>query len=181
MSRPPPPNKTARPLSKEDVKLWQKITRTVRPLPGQAVDTKAKSGAKPPLSSPCAQSSYVHLPPARKQVSLGAHVELAVRADKKTRRGKTQIDSKIDLHDLTLAQAFPLLERSVRRAHAQGARCVLVVTGKGVALGGVLRRTLPLWLEDERLRPLIAAYAQAHIRHGGAGAYYVFLKRRLEG
>jgi DNA-nicking Smr family endonuclease len=68
----------------------------------------------------------------------------------------------------------------LHRAAGEGARAVIVVTGKGryPAPGhGVLKRALPDWLAEANLRGLIAGYAAAHRRHGGDGAYYVFLKR----
>jgi DNA-nicking Smr family endonuclease len=41
----------------------------------------------------------------------------------------------------------------------------------------VLRRRLPEWLAEPALAALSAGYAPAHARHGGEGAWYVFLKR----
>ena len=65
-------------------------------------------------------------------------------------------------------------------------RHVLVITGKGKRglddgpipqRQGVLRHQVPHWL---RLPPLGAAVMQvteAHLKHGGSGAYYVYLRR----
>jgi DNA-nicking Smr family endonuclease len=67
---------------------------------------------------------------------------------------------------------------ALHRASNRGQRCVLVVTGKGgVNHRGVLRRMFPIWLTAPDIRPLIASYAPAHQRHGGMGAWYVFIKR----
>jgi DNA-nicking Smr family endonuclease len=61
-------------------------------------------------------------------------------------------------------------------------RVLLVVTGKGARGGeggrGVIRAALPHWLETPALRPYVAALRAAHPRHGGAGAWYVILRRR---
>ena len=59
------------------------------------------------------------------------------------------------------------------RAQSEDKRVVLVVTGKG----GVLREALPLWLGQADLQPLVSGIAEAHIKHGGAGAFYVSLRR----
>jgi DNA-nicking Smr family endonuclease len=40
-----------------------------------------------------------------------------------------------------------------------------------------MRQRLPDWLATADFRPHLAGFAQAHRRHGGEGAWYVFLKR----
>jgi DNA-nicking Smr family endonuclease len=73
------------------------------------------------------------------------------------------------------------------RAHGQGRRLVLVVTGKGKhrddggpipVRQGVLRHNVPHWLRMAPLGPLVLQITEAHLRHGGGGAYYVYLKRQ---
>jgi DNA-nicking Smr family endonuclease len=64
------------------------------------------------------------------------------------------------------------------RQAALQARCVLVITGKGRLGTGILRARLFDWIADPSLRPVIAGYAAAHPRHGGAGATYIFLRPR---
>ncbi|MEL7488650.1 MAG: Smr/MutS family protein [Pseudomonadota bacterium] len=69
----------------------------------------------------------------------------------------------------------------IEQASAHGARCVLVITGKGGAgfkERGVLHRRFPEWVNAPALRERISRVAPAHVRHGGGGAWYVFLKRR---
>jgi DNA-nicking Smr family endonuclease len=45
----------------------------------------------------------------------------------------------------------------------------------------VLRRSAPDWLSDPALRGVVAGWSPAHRRHGGEGALYVALKRRVAG
>jgi len=123
---------------------------------------------------------------------LGARLAAQpVQMDSKTfgrmRRGKLVPDRKLDLHGMTLAQAHPVLTRFVRRAHADGLRLLLVITGKGrsgadeglpiPAPRGVLRHQVPLWLTSAPLRAQVLQVTDAHRRHGGTGAYYVYLRR----
>ena len=118
----------------------------------------------------------LRLPPEAAAPARGLPQSLDVNQDKKTRRGQVSIDTKIDLHDMTQAQAKPALFKAIIRASNRNYRCVLIVTGKGLRGEGVLRKNFTQWIADPQIRPLIATYAQAHIRHGGTGAWYVFLK-----
>jgi DNA-nicking Smr family endonuclease len=62
---------------------------------------------------------------------------------------------------------------------------VLVVTGKGsggsardsMAVRGVLKRQVPIWLSLPEFRAFIVGFEDAHIGHGGEGALYVRLRR----
>ena len=159
--------KSKRPLSEDDLLIWQKVARTVQPL-----DQAGRQPVRP------ATPPHMHISPAPKPVRRMAQGDVALNGDKLVRRGRVDIHQKIDLHDLTRDQAFPALQRRLARAQAAGARCVLVVTGKGPNLEGVLRKSLPGWLMDPHIRPLVSSFAEAHIRHGGSGAFYVFLKRK---
>ena len=103
------------------------------------------------------------------------------------KRGKTQPEARIDLHGMTLAQAHPALTRFLVDANDRGLRTVLVITGKGRAgdeMGpmpqrrGVLKQQVPHWLSSGPLRQIVQQVTEAHLRHGGAGAYYVRLRRR---
>jgi DNA-nicking Smr family endonuclease len=41
----------------------------------------------------------------------------------------------------------------------------------------VLRHQVPHWLNSMPLKPHVLQIAEAHVKHGGAGAYYVYLRR----
>jgi DNA-nicking Smr family endonuclease len=77
---------------------------------------------------------------------------------------------------MTADRAHKALTRFVLESRAAGLRCVLVVTGKGRSAeggrgDGVLRRDAPRWLS-------VPPVAEAHQKHGGGGALYVYLRRR---
>nr|WP_281354695.1 Smr/MutS family protein [Roseospira navarrensis] len=84
---------------------------------------------------------------------------------------------------MTRERAHHALTAFLHRAHDRGARCVLVVTGKGSGRegGGVLRRDVPHWLGLPDVRRIVLSVTQAQIRDGGEGALYVLLRRRREG
>ena len=103
------------------------------------------------------------------------------------KKGKMAVDGRIDLHGMTLAEANPALTGFVQSAHMAGKRLLLVITGKGrsfdgeglmTARRGILNHQVPLWLQNHPLAPLVLQVTQAHGKHGGSGAYYVYLRRR---
>jgi DNA-nicking Smr family endonuclease len=56
-----------------------------------------------------------------------------------------------------------------------------VITGRGERSGGVLRRSVPRWLEEPRLAARVLGWAEAGRAHGGAGALYLLLRRPSNG
>ena len=110
------------------------------------------------------------------------------------RKGQVEPDARIDLHGMTAERAHAALTAFVANSHTAGRRCVLVITGKGGrrfrdaedldGFGGardgmgVLRRLAPEWLASPPLSGFVATVAPAHIRHGGDGALYVYLRKR---
>lgn len=99
-------------------------------------------------------------------------------------RGRRDPDAVLDLHGMTADRAHGALNRFIHDSAQAGLRCVLVVTGKGRGEDGgrrgegVLRRETPRWLGVAPLAARIVGVFEAHPRHGGAGALYVYLKRQ---
>jgi DNA-nicking Smr family endonuclease len=107
--------------------------------------------------------------------------------------GKVPIDDVLDLHGMHQAAAHSRLRAFLMSCQAKGLRMVLVITGKGARADGsdawsdarpngtgqrgVLRRSVPLWLEEPELRAIVLSYASAGVRHGGEGALYVRLRK----
>lgn len=128
--------------------------------------------------------------PNRAAISHKARPEPASVADrgpeKRVRRGKVEVAASLDLHGCTQDQAWRTLHAFLRAEQRAQACVVLVVTGKGgrrvagETASGVLRQRFPEWLQHPEIRALVGGYATAHARHGGGGAFYVFLKRRTD-
>jgi DNA-nicking Smr family endonuclease len=104
----------------------------------------------------------------------------------KMKRGKIKPEARIDLHCLTLAEAHPELIAFILGSQAVGRRLVLVITGKGKdrddggpipTRHGVLRHQVPQWMALPPLSSAILQITPAHLKHGGHGAYYVYLRR----
>jgi len=93
------------------------------------------------------------------------------------RRGEIAPDLELDLHGLRREEAHRALRKALREALADGARCVLVVHGRGLRSEGdpVLRASLAGWLAEAPHGPRVLAFTPAEGRHGGAT--YVLLRR----
>jgi DNA-nicking Smr family endonuclease len=103
-------------------------------------------------------------------------------------RGLIAPDATLDLHGMTQTAAHRALQRFLRGARERDNRLIVVVTGKGNPRApdaapwtesphGVLKEMVPRWLAEPGLAQLIARVQPAHIRHGGAGALYVYLRK----
>jgi DNA-nicking Smr family endonuclease len=133
--------------------------------------------------------------PSKAQLTQSVLPGLDGRTSQRLRRGALEPEARLDLHGLTESVAHTALAAFLRTAHGRGMRLVLIVTGKGprhVASDkpfdleldsrtrGVLKAMTPRWLKEPGLAPLIADMRPAHARHGGAGALYVYLRKRKD-
>ncbi len=179
-------------LSPEDEDVWRAVTRTLKPL------KSAKARVVPP--APAAEP--VLPPPQVKRARVATHAQVAPvapakpapprmqpiedRVKRKLARGRARADMKIDLHGLRQSEAHHALREFVHRARNEGARIVIVVTGKGRGsadpdtrspIGGVLQRMTRHWLSAPELRDCVIGFEEADPAHGGAGALYVRIRK----
>lgn len=172
--------------------------------PAPVVQTKPASGfmkrpdrkpdpVVPPVSKPVRHTHKKHQPlnrhdiaPPIAQQMRDAPVHMDRKAYGRMKRGKLLPEARIDLHGMTLAQAHPVLTGFIMRSVSSGHRLVLVITGKGKNRDdgnaiptrfGVLRHQVPQWLHMAPLAGMVLQVTPAHGRHGGEGAYYVYLRR----
>jgi DNA-nicking Smr family endonuclease len=189
--------KEPRRLSAEERDLWRRVTGQATPLPDRPVPSPAPKpfapkapAALPEQFSIGARASETRpaydLAPSLSQRLARQPVAMDHKAYTRMRRGKLVVEARIDLHGMTLDEAYPRLIRFVMTSQAAGKRLVLVITGKGKrreetgpmpVRQGVLRHQVPLWLGSPVLSPLVLQITEAHQSHGGAGAYYVYLRR----
>lgn len=189
-------------LSEDDLEVWRAVSRTMTPLHPTGAPIPAPT---PPVPEPKTKGADAPTIPAFRVGEKGGkktsgHVfaptpgqtlaamplTMDAKTHKKMRQGKLKPEAKLDLHGLTLAQAHPALIGFIHRAHGDGLRLVLIVTGKGKDRDtpgpiptprGLLKHNVPQWLNAPPLRPMVLQVTDAHIRHGGTGAYYVYLRR----
>ena len=177
----------------DDDVLWQRVTVDVTPLRAHrktnTIITKASTSLSetPPKtqdrqsSAKTRRRSWPIAAPQRIPPKCPIDIRHGERAgiDSSTKRrlfrGEVPINRRLDLHGLTAARAQGRLENFIQQSAYDGCRCVLVITGKGA---GILQGHVPGWLKSPPLSPVVLALAQARPADGGAGAFYVLLRRR---
>ena len=175
-----------RTLSESERALWQAWARVNRvvSLTRLAPDKPTEAPAAPqpePAPAPVAPTASRPAPPAPRlpppPISVGAPAPgLDARRWKDLRRGKLRPERTLDLHGRRAQDAHGAVLHFLTEAHADGLRCVAIVTGKGSGEGGVLRRELPHWLNLPALRPLLLG--AAHSGPANTGAVHLLLRRR---
>lgn len=178
---------TGRKLTDKEQRAWARVVKSVKPMGDRAItfelpqdidserqwELSDSNRDLPPIPDPNRprKAKAARPAPTRRGVPANRGKE------KKVRRGQTSISATLDLHGHTQVTAASALESFLARQRRQGARCVLVITGKGKLGEGVLRRRFLDWITSKDAGALVSGYAQAHQRHGGSGAFYVFLRR----
>lgn len=181
----------ARRLSSEERRLWRTVTKTVRPaLPDIPQTEELHNGLEQPDSKPLTtrKNNPGQRPKSRAEPPLAKDGEPAQRkADpariRRVARERLPIEATLDLHGMTQDHAYTALQAFLENAYRQQRRTVLIITGKGKprpgesGREGVLRRRFLQWAETS-FRPWISSLTEAHQRHGGGGAFYVFIRKK---
>jgi len=187
-------------LKDDDKKLWALVTATVRaksrsfwhksspPASVSDIETVKLEGLpdmvaqkpKPFPVVPFDMSDMVAQEPQFKPRAKRAQADkIEPNRARRLSRERDPIEARLDLHGLTLVQAEARLKAFITQAYLYDYRAILVITGKGFAEGGQIKRHTPEWLSSPDLSHMVAGLSQAHPRHGGTGALYVALKRRV--
>ena len=99
--------------------------------------------------------------------------------------------SKIDLHGFTLEQANITITNFIENCYQNSVSKIIVVTGKGLHSNvekdpyvskdlSILKYSVPEYIENnEELMKKIIEIKDAKIEDGGAGAFYIFLRKKL--
>lgn len=184
-----------------DFHLWIQVSETVDPLRRKGL-MKLAGGTLPvpeEMTPPLPPEKKAppkklapgkpFLPPYVPPKPMASVSDKALDPDihKKVRRGRIDIDGKIDLHGMTQTEAREALYRYIVTRASYGARTILVITGKGIKTDndyisamserGILRTMLPIWLSEPGLSHLVSGWSMAARGHGGEGAWYVRLRR----
>tara|TARA_B100001057_G_scaffold406356_1_gene419691 strand:- start:460 stop:873 length:414 start_codon:yes stop_codon:yes gene_type:complete len=104
---------------------------------------------------------------------------------------KTSRIKEIDLHGFNLEQANTKIEKIINDSYQNGTSKIIVVTGKGLHSNvekdpyvskdlSILKYSVPEYIKNNsELMKKIIEIKNAEIEDGGAGAFYIFLKKKL--
>ena len=158
-------------LTDKDRLDWSAYAGRVAPLAGRATPPAPSA----PETAPAPPNRQPAPPPPRRTekpaaLTVGDHPGGLDKASwHRFRSGKLTAERTLDLHGRTAHRAHQALHAFLHAAHADGVRCVEIVTGRGTGeTGGVLRREFPIWLNQPPLRPLVLAAAYPHPANQGA-------------
>lgn len=194
--------KTPKSVSQEDLEVWKKITIQLKRnkpevlikknISGLKIKKSSKSLPKAPELKPfiigekVLKKEKIILPNFHEDNKINSP-NMDKKNFKKLVKGKMEIEGTIDLHGLTADQAKIKLITFINHSYSLGKRLIIVITGKGKHKGfdefqrpinGVLRQNLPEWLSGPSVSNKVLQVIQAQPKHGGAGAFYVYLRRQ---
>jgi len=181
-------------LTLGETELWQRVVANVDPLHRKQrhVVPATLEPATPAQAPQRGVSLEPEAPPAPTMSGSKAvpaqHPALDRRTTQRLKRGKLTVEGRLDLHGMTQKQAYSALLGFITASRAMNRRLVLVVTGKGwnpdaarpEEAVGVLRRSVPRWLESSPFTQHVASVTDAHAKDGGSGALYVLLRRNRQ-
>jgi len=183
-------------LAPDDAALWDEVTKSINPKSlkfnrnnkltpvsinsadsdGTSFIQKAYVHQKTPIGGPGHQA-YSDNPVFQHGQAPGLDRKTKTRM----RRGKLDVDRRIDLHGMTQHNAQRALIDFIESSYHADQKVLLVITGKGLTRQGevgVLRRAVPQWLNQSPISSWIRGFSYAARQHGGEGALYVLLRRR---
>lgn len=194
MARRPP----HRPLTAQEHELWRRAAQGFRPLDEARLKRLDELSPAPSdraaRAEPQGQPVKTGAPRRDREPPAPIPAPPDRSGERRMRRGRVEVEARIDLHGLTRARARGELLGFLHRAQDRGLRQVLVITGKGASarardehrfepydpdaatLPGVIRRSFTQWMIEPDFARVVAGYAEAHRRHGGSGAFYVMVR-----
>ncbi|MFT3732614.1 MAG: Smr/MutS family protein [Hyphomicrobium sp.] len=190
----------------DDHEVWEYAAATVEPLKRAkgrfhpASDAVKSAPSKPKVAGGAEPPTVKHRAAAAAPPISAAKPARATAPDlagfdrnsaRKIRGGRLEIEARVDLHGMRQHEAHAALKRFLLSCQSRGLRYVLIITGKGKAIGlqashigeadrerGILKRNVPRWLEEPDLRAVVVSFTTAAIQHGGEGAIYVHLRSK---
>ena len=95
----------------------------------------------------------------------------------------------LDLHGKTLDEANSIIENFIKKSYEEKVQKLIIITGKGLHSNnekdpyvskdlGILKYSIPEFVRNNKnLMQIISNIGEANVKDGGAGAFYIFLKK----
>jgi len=159
----------------EDEVFWEEFTKDIKKIKIAPKishkKTKEKIQNKPDFST--------ILPPKAKGYGLDSSTANKFKSE------SFPIEATLDLHGTTEVNAFSKVTNFIKGSYKKELRCILIITGKGLKKEtddlfekkGILKDSVPLWLNSDDLKPFILSYRYPSQKLGGTGALLVLLRR----
>jgi DNA-nicking Smr family endonuclease len=96
------------------------------------------------------------------------------------KKGKIKPDGVIDLHGYSLKMAKQNLETYILKSYENNFRNILVITGKGLNNQGVLKKEVPVWLEEKKIKNYLISFEKAPNTNGGSGALLLRIRNKYK-
>ena len=178
-------NKT-KSLSEDDVEIW---LRTVSGVEKKSVLKESETVAlveqkvKGKRSTPLIKNTYlkkksIETEPKAALANLLSNRSVDKRVSSKMKAGKMGPEGTLDLHGYRLTQAKLALRGFLFSAYESRKRLVLIITGKGLNKTGVLKKEVPIWLNEREIKKILISYENAPKSFGGEGALIIRLKNK---
>lgn len=184
-----------RQLSEEEKNLWYTVTKNDKPLDGRQRSENPIREKKNTI-----KSSFMDMKKnfSIKSDSIKSNSEKSIkknnisktnnhftvdrRTNQKLQRGLIRPEVSLDLHGLSQILAQERFSNFIVSSSLKGIKCVLVVTGRKLGLygpEGVLRASVPSWIQKSEVRKYVLSYSYAQQRDGGDGAFYILLRKHI--
>ncbi len=157
------------PFMHDDNSAWEEYIKTGKELCPSQQHVEAMCNA----SSRSSQNG------CRSPIRQGTTAGIDRNTAEKLQKGLMPIDVKLDLHGYTIEDVHNLLIPLIMNAYKHQKRMLLIITGKGrnSDTEDTLNTYLPRILRSEPLANIVLFFDYAQPKHGGHGAYYIYLKK----
>jgi len=172
-----------------DTDLWNYVTKTTKKINSnnslkhhKNIPTKRKQRV---ILTPEIKSQSILKTNNKKRTVTPIHFSnennssgLSKKNIKEIKTGKFKVQSKLDLHGLSLKEAETVFFEFLKKSFNSKKRNILVISGKGEHGKGKIKLSIPVWIASPSLSNLIYFYSFAASKDGGNGAYYIRLRKK---
>jgi len=171
-------------ISKDDALLWQEVVSDVQELKQtnktSACKPQKKHILKKPTDTVPFYKNFNHT------LELNTTADIDKRTFQRFKKEKSEPQAILDLHGLTVDEAYSKVHHFIISCYNQHKRTVLIITGKGLehkeqdmfAPKGSLKQIVPEWLKESELKNMILSFIHPSPKLGGSGALYILLRRK---